>query len=91
LYRLVTWLTGRSKRFEEFIEGKPNVLSTKENFLQLSKKESLAQDEFFGTSYEINRAFRTSKNAFMETSGEVSVFYLKIMKSTRIANFTFFI
>jgi hypothetical protein len=41
----------------------------------------------FGTSYEINRAFRTSKNAFMETSGEVSVFYYEIMKSNQACQF----
>jgi hypothetical protein len=35
-----------SKRFEEFIEGKPNVLSTKENF-HCNFQKGLAQDEFF--------------------------------------------
>jgi uncharacterized membrane protein YcaP (DUF421 family) len=40
LYRLVTWLTGKSKRFEEFIEGKPNVLSTRKIFNATFKGKS---------------------------------------------------
>ena len=40
LYRLVTWLTGKSKRFESFIEGKRNVLSMRENFLYLLSKKN---------------------------------------------------
>jgi uncharacterized membrane protein YcaP (DUF421 family) len=41
LYRLVTWLTGRSKRFEEFIEGKTECIINEGKFsMQLSKGKS---------------------------------------------------
>jgi uncharacterized membrane protein YcaP (DUF421 family) len=45
LYRF-SRLTGRSKRFEEFIEG--NRIINEENFrCNFQKRKSLAQDEFF--------------------------------------------
>ena len=48
LYRTVTWLTGRSKKFEEFIEGKTECIIYEGKFsVATFKKESLAQDEFF--------------------------------------------
>jgi uncharacterized membrane protein YcaP (DUF421 family) len=40
LYRLVTWLTGRSKRFEEFIEGKRMYYQRGKFSVQLSKGKS---------------------------------------------------
>ena len=48
LYRSVTWLTGKSKAFEEFIEGKTECLIQDGKFsISSFKKETLAQDEFF--------------------------------------------
>ena len=48
LYRCVTRLVWKSKRFEEFIEGKTECLITDGKFnIETFKKESLAQDEFF--------------------------------------------
>jgi uncharacterized membrane protein YcaP (DUF421 family) len=77
LYRSVTWLTGKSKRFEEFIEGKTECLIKDGKFSVSSfKKETLAQDEFF-TELRIKSVEHLGqvKHAFIETSGEVSVFF----------------
>ncbi|MBP1221459.1 DUF421 domain-containing protein [Flavobacterium sp. 1355] len=77
LYRSVTWLTGKSKKFEEFIEGKTECLISEGKFsVSTFKKESLAQDEFF-TELRIKSIEHLGqvKHAFIETSGEVSVFY----------------
>ncbi len=48
LYRLVTWLTGKSKRFEEFIEGKTECIISEGNFqlLHLKKKVWLKMNFF---------------------------------------------
>ncbi|WP_309608646.1 YetF domain-containing protein [Flavobacterium sp.] len=77
LYRLVTWLTGKSKNFEEFIEGKTECIIDDGKFsVETFKKESLAQDEFF-TELRIKSVEHLGqiKNAYMETSGEISIFY----------------
>lgn len=77
LYRLVTWLTGKSKNFEEFIEGKTECIIDNGKFsVETFKKESLAQDEFF-TELRVKSVEHLGqiKNAFMETSGEISIFY----------------
>jgi uncharacterized membrane protein YcaP (DUF421 family) len=77
LYRSVTWLTGKSKRFEEFIEGKTECLIADGKFsVATFKKESLAQDEFFAElRIKSIEHLGQIKNAFIETSGEISVFY----------------
>ncbi|MDX6183720.1 DUF421 domain-containing protein [Flavobacterium sp. Fl-77] len=77
LYRLVTWLTGKSKKFEEFIEGKTECLIKEGKFSIASfKKESLAQDEFFAElRIKSVEHLGQVKYAFIETSGEISVFY----------------
>lgn len=77
LYRLVTWLTGKSKKFEEFIEGKTECLIHEGKFsIATFKKESLAQDEFFSElRLKSIEHLGQIKSAFMETSGEISVFY----------------
>lgn len=77
LYRAVTWLTGKSKRFEEFIEGKTECLIQDGKFsISSFKKETLAQDEFF-SELRIRSIEHLGqvKHAFIETSGEVSVFF----------------
>ena len=79
LYRLVTWLTGKSKKFEEFIEGKTECIISEGKFsIETFKKESLAQDEFF-SELRIKSVEHLGqvKNAFMETTGEISVFYFE--------------
>jgi len=77
LYRLVTWLTGQSKVFEEFIEGKTECIIKEGKFsVTTFEKESLAQDEFF-SELRIKSVEHLGqvKNAFLETSGDVSVFF----------------
>lgn len=77
LYRCVTWLTGKSKKFEEFIEGKVECLINDGKFsVSTFKKESLAQDEFFAElRFNSIEHLGQVKHAFIETSGEISVFY----------------
>ncbi|PXY47204.1 DUF421 domain-containing protein [Flavobacterium hydrophilum] len=77
LYRTVTWLTGKSKKFEEFIEGKTECLIQDGKFsLSSFKKETLAQDEFFSElRVKSIEHLGQIKHAFIEPSGEVSVFY----------------
>ena len=77
LYRLVTWLTGKSKKLEEFVEGKTECLISEGEFsITTFKKESLAQDEFFSElRLKSIEHLGQVRNAFMETSGDISVFY----------------
>jgi uncharacterized membrane protein YcaP (DUF421 family) len=77
LYRSVTWLTGKSKKFEEFIEGKTECLINDGKFsVSTFRKESLAQDEFFAElRIKSIEHLGQIKHAFIETSGEISVFY----------------
>lgn len=77
LYRVVTWITGKSKKFEEFIEGKTECIIENGKFsIDTFRKESLAQDEFF-TELRVKSVEHLGqvKNAFLETTGEVSVYY----------------
>jgi uncharacterized membrane protein YcaP (DUF421 family) len=77
LYRALTWLTTKSKKFEEFMEGKTECIISEGKFsITTFKKESLAQDEFFSElRLKSVEHLGQVKNAFMETSGEISVFY----------------
>jgi uncharacterized membrane protein YcaP (DUF421 family) len=77
LYRSVTWLTGKSKKFEEFIEGKTECLINDGKFsISSFKKETLAQDEFFSElRVKSIEHLGQVKHAFIEPSGEISVFY----------------
>jgi uncharacterized membrane protein YcaP (DUF421 family) len=77
LYRTVTWFIGRSKRFEEFMDGKTECLITEGKFaMHAFEKESLAQDEFF-TELGVKSVEHLGqvKNAYLETTGEVSIYY----------------
>lgn len=77
LYRFVTMLTGKFKWFETLLEGKTQCLIQEGKFsITTFEKEGLAQDEFFSELriYSIEH-FGQVKNAFLETSGEVSVFF----------------
>ena len=77
LYRLVTWLTGKYKPFETFIEGKTVCLINEGKFsITEFKKESLAQDEFFSElRLKSVEHLGQVRNAYLESSGEVSIFY----------------
>ena len=77
MYRLVTWLTGKSKRFESFIEGKTECIIEEGKFsLRTFKKETLALDEFFAElRLRSVEHLGQVRNAFIETSGQISAFY----------------
>jgi uncharacterized membrane protein YcaP (DUF421 family) len=77
LYRFVTWLTGKNKWFETFIEGKTVTLIHEGKFaVQKFEKEPMAQDEFF-TELRLRSVEHLGqvRHAFLETSGEVSVYF----------------
>lgn len=77
LYRLVTWLTGKSKKFETFIEGKPECLVHEGRFSYTKfEKASIAQDEFFMElrMHSIEHLGQV-KYAYIEPSGSISVFF----------------
>ncbi|MHA4843288.1 DUF421 domain-containing protein [Flavitalea antarctica] len=77
LYYFVTYLVGKSKKFERLIEGKPVCLIQDGRFsIENFKKEALAQDEFFaelrvkGTSQ-----LGQIEQAIIETNGDISIFF----------------
>ncbi len=77
LYRIVTWLTGKSKKVEQFLEGKTICFIEEGEFsIENFKKESLAQDEFF-TELRVKSIEHLGqvKSAYIETTGEISVYY----------------
>ncbi|KVV15209.1 DUF421 domain-containing protein [Flavobacterium sp. TAB 87] len=76
-YKGITWLTGVSSKFEQFIEGKTECIIDEGEFsLRSFKKESLAQDEFFQElRMKSIEHLGQIKNAYVETSGEISTFY----------------
>lgn len=77
LYRSVTWLLGKSKRFENFIEGKTETIIEDGQFsLKSFEKEDLAQDEFFSElrARSIEHLGQV-RNAYIETNGTVSVYF----------------
>lgn len=76
-YRTVTWLLGKSKGFEDFMEGKVKCIIENGKFsLHSFEKENLAQDEFFAElrlkSIEHLGQVRT---AYIETNGAISVYF----------------
>ena len=77
LYKGITYVSGRVEKVEEFIEGKPLKLLEDgvivyENF----KNESLGYDELFSELRLKNvDQLGQVKKAFLETSGELSVFF----------------
>lgn len=78
LYALLTFILGRSKKFENMLEGKPICLIENGVFIiENFKKENLGSDEFFaelrlrGISH-----LGQIESAIEETSGEISVFFL---------------
>jgi uncharacterized membrane protein YcaP (DUF421 family) len=77
LYRSVTWLLGKSKKFEYFIEGNvQSIIEDGQFSLQTFEKEDLAQDEFFSElrARSIEHLGQV-RNAYIETNGTVSVFF----------------
>lgn len=77
LYRLITWITGKSEWFEKLVEGKTECLIFEGKFsYHKFERESLAHDEFFTElrSKHIEHLGQVKK-AYLETTGDVSVFF----------------
>ena len=77
MYKLVTYLVGKSQKFEQLIEGMPVCLITEgrltiENF----EKEALAQDEFFAALRMASvMHLGQVEQAIIETTGSLSIYY----------------
>jgi len=77
MYYLVTFLVGKSKRFEHLVEGKPICLMEEGAFsIENFKKEPMAHDEFFA-ELRLKNVSQLGQihTAIIETSGEISIFY----------------
>jgi uncharacterized membrane protein YcaP (DUF421 family) len=79
LYRSVTWLTGKSKWFEELLEGKTELLIENGFFSVVKfKKEDIAQDEFFSElRLQSVEHLGQIKYAFLEPSGNLSLYFFE--------------
>ncbi len=79
LYSIITYLIGKSKKFEQLVEGKPICLIDNGVFcIQDLKKESLGEDEFFAELRLRNVSqLGQIEKAIEEISGEISVFYFE--------------
>ncbi len=77
LYKLITFLTGRFEKVEKFVEGKPVKLVENGKILYKSfRKESLAYDELFSQLRQQSVSHLGQVEcAYLETSGDLSVFY----------------
>ena len=77
LYRVVTWLSGKSQNFEHLLEGKP-LYFIREGRFSISDfdKGDLSQDEFF-SELRLQQVEHLGqvKSAVMETTGEVSLLF----------------
>jgi len=77
LYRSVTWLLGKSKKFEQFIEGSvQSIIEDGQFSIQSFEKEDLAQDEFFSElrAKGIEHLGQV-RNAYIETNGTITVYF----------------
>lgn len=76
-YRLTTFLTAKSKKIDDFIEGTPTYLIEDGEFsIEECKKETLAQDEFFSELRQQGVSHLGQvKIAILETSGSLSVYF----------------
>ncbi|RYY31687.1 MAG: DUF421 domain-containing protein [Chitinophagaceae bacterium] len=76
-YLAITYLVGKSKKFERLIEGKPVCLIEQGAFaIDNFKKESLAQDEFFA-ELRVKGVSQLGQIelAVIETNGDISIFF----------------
>ncbi|OAQ39267.1 hypothetical protein A5893_11415 [Pedobacter psychrophilus] len=78
LYRITTYSISKSKRIEKLLEGEPVYLIENGEFaIDKFKKESMAFDEFFAELRLRNISHLGQVDlAILETTGEISVFYL---------------
>ncbi|WP_116788726.1 DUF421 domain-containing protein [Flavobacterium psychrotrophum] len=79
MYRSVTWLLGKSKWFENFMEGTAKCIIEDGQFSIVSfQREDLAQDEFFAElRLKSIEHLGQVRNAYMETNGAISVFFYR--------------
>lgn len=77
MYRTVTWLLAKSKRFENFMEGKVHCIIEDGQFSITSfEREDLAQDEFFAElRLKSVEHLGQVRNAYVETNGAVSIYF----------------
>lgn len=76
-YRLTTYFTGKSKKFEKLIEGETVCLIADGKFcIDDFDKEDLGQDEFFAElrTKGVSQIGQVERS-YLEISGEVSVFF----------------
>jgi len=79
MYTLITYLVGKSKKFETLLEGKSICLIENGEFsIENFKKENLGSDEFFA-ELRLNSISHLGQieKAIEEISGEISVFYFE--------------
>jgi uncharacterized membrane protein YcaP (DUF421 family) len=77
MYKLITHLTGKYKKVEEIIEGKPvKLIEDGKIIYETFKKESFAYDELF---LQLRQDHVTHlgqvESAYLETSGDLSIFF----------------
>src|SRR5690606_21962988 len=77
LYRLITWLTTKSERFEKLLEGKPvYIVEDSVMVVKDDTKDSLSKDEFFAELRDKGvEHLGQVRAAILETNGSMSVFY----------------
>lgn len=79
MYSIVTYLIGKSKKFETLLEGKSICLIENGEFsIENFKKENLGSDEFFA-ELRLKGVSQLGQieQAIEEVSGEISVFYFE--------------
>jgi uncharacterized membrane protein YcaP (DUF421 family) len=79
LYRLITILINRSRRFESLVEGNPTcIIKDGEFIVENFKKEPIAFDELF-TQLRLQSIAHLGQvdQAVLENNGEVSVYYVE--------------
>lgn len=77
LYRLITYLISRSRRFEQLVEGRATCIIKEGLFIvENFEKEPIAMDELF-TQLRQHSILHLGQveQAIMENNGEVSVYY----------------
>ena len=77
LYKLITYLIGKSKKFELLVEGKPVCLIKDGAFsIENFKKEDLGEDEFFAElRMQSVSHLGQVEEAIVESSGNISIFF----------------
>lgn len=76
-YRLTTYLTAKSQKIDDLIEGKPVYLIKDGQFnIDEFRKEALAQDEFFAELRQQSVSHLGQVDtAILETSGTLSIYF----------------